>query len=706
MAVDTPRLVTIASSNYWPYAAVTATSYLHHHPGGRVHLLIFDDLAGELELPLEGVEVVRAADLGIAPDEYRLMATIYGPTEMACALKPTLAAHVIERTGDTVVYADADVRFYGDTSPVVTEVGPRLGLTPHVLEPFADDGLTPDQLTLLVAGQFNAGMFVSGPDGVPGLRWWEARLARECRDAPHEGLVFDQRWLDPVSVLFSPHVVRHPGLNVGWWNVAERAIAGGEPRPTAAGQDLLAVHYSAFDPRQPERFSGFDAGRPRLALADNPTLAALARTYAHELLQAGWVASRSAPYGLGTGSDGRPLTKDLRLLLRTVLRVLEATGQPERPPDPFGPAGVTGLLAWLDALAARADAPTAAQIRGAIASVPHGPAAPAPARPAPGPRPAARPAPSAAPAPSPLATPVAPPRPARVGPPPLAEVLGHPASAPRRLAHLRATVPPVRPVPRRFGRKSDARALERVADVCRPVPWIDGYLSLTDAVFLYDMVTSVKPDRVLEIGTASGYSAAVILTALHDAGVPLRHADGGAALVSYDLSPVCYWDPSHPVGDAVAELVPDLRHGLELRQGTSLDASRDFADAPAGLAFVDANHAHPWPTIDLLLVSRVMQPGAWMVMHDVRLQACRRLYEKRTGLPAGWTQTGAEVAFGSWPHEKLPDTSGPGANIGAVRLPGTRRLAAPDLEAALAVPWEETPPPEVLGAIEPVEAAT
>jgi hypothetical protein len=314
--------------------------------------------------------------------------------------------------------------------------------------------------------------------------------------------------------------------------------------------------------------------------------------------------------------------------------------------------------------------------------------------------------PAAPPAATPQPTRAVPSAPAvtRSGPPPLAVVLGHSEVAAERLEHLRTVAGEHREVERRIGAIAGVDAMSRVAEVCRPLGWIDGYLSMIDAQFVYDMVAAVRPTRVLEIGTASGYSAAVILRALADAHVPLTAADGRPAVLSYDIATTCYWDASRRVGSAVAELVPNLAPGVEFITGTSVDAAATLAPAGAQLAFIDANHEHPWPTIDVLMTARLLRPGSWIILHDVRLEACGELYGRIMGADPQWHQHGSQVLFEHWPYERLIERITPGTNIAAIRLPEDRTLTVRDLANALLVPWEAQVPDSVLAALETLES--
>lgn len=272
-----------------------------------------------------------------------------------------------------------------------------------------------------------------------------------------------------------------------------------------------------------------------------------------------------------------------------------------------------------------------------------------------------------------------------------------------RLEHLlrhRATSDALRA---RFGLPAGdgaiARVAERVADRFWQPDWAGGCIGLVDAMFLYDLIAATRPARVIELGVASGASSALLLLAMHDAGVPPIALDGRASLRSFDLHRWCYFDRRRAVGSAVEELAPELAHGWELTtSATSADAARALAGAGAPLAFIDADHRHPWPAADVLTLQPALAPGAWIALHDIDLPAAAAREERRTGRRADWAQRGAKLLFDCWPFEKFAGV-GEGSNIGAIRLPADRPATAADLGPMLNEAWECEPPAWVRGVL-------
>ncbi len=57
------------------------------------------------------------------------------------------------------------------------------------------------------------------------LEWWSARCLTQCRVDIARHLFTDQRWMDLAPSFVSRcHILRHPGYNVAYWNLAHRRV--------------------------------------------------------------------------------------------------------------------------------------------------------------------------------------------------------------------------------------------------------------------------------------------------------------------------------------------------------------------------------------------------------------------------------------------------------------------------------------------------
>lgn len=197
-----------------------------------------------------------------------------------------------------------------------------------------------------------------------------------------------------------------------------------------------------------------------------------------------------------------------------------------------------------------------------------------------------------------------------------------------------------------------------VIDTCSNLPkWVERNITADDMVFFHRELVREKPAQVIEIGTASGTSAAFTLLTLAeiDKSEPLS-TGAPRTLISYDRCERVYFDSSKKVGDAVWEICPELAQNLQLRNPhTVVDFPKFHAKRSIDFLFLDANHAHPCPTLDLLLLLEFLADDALVVFHDINLGMLRPdisangvdyLFANLTG--DCWIAENEEPNIGSW----------------------------------------------------------
>jgi len=234
-------------------------------------------------------------------------------------------------------------------------------------------------------------------------------------------------------------------------------------------------------------------------------------------------------------------------------------------------------------------------------------------------------------------------------------------------------------------------------DLSRSRPgWVtEGSISFEDARFLFEQALEHGRDLMVEIGTASGFSTAVLAHAAH-----FRHAAGTGGrtwrVVSYDIEPDVYYDASRRVGDAARELLPEpLMRQVEFRNpATALDVAEENGRGQIGFIFIDANHQHPWPALDLLATLDSLAPGAVVVLHDVNLPLIHPEF-------ADW---GVKFLFDELDVEKAtPDLDPP--NIGSITIPHDKEaLRRQLLELVAAHEWGVAVPEHVTRRLLPAAA--
>jgi glycosyltransferase involved in cell wall biosynthesis len=337
------RICTIVARNYLGHAEVLAESFREHHPSGDVTVLVVDDRERLVASCPGRYDVLRPEDLPIP--RFDGMAAMYDVTELCTAVKPWLLRHLMDE-GEPVAYFDPDICFYAGVDELVDLARKRqILLTPHVTNPFPDDGRRPDNQHVLGAGAYNLGFIALGPGEISTrlLEWWSARLRFDCINDVGNDYFVDQRWFDLVPGLFaSTELVRDPGMNVAYWNLHEHDLrVDDHGRRLVDNAPLKFFHFSGFDPRNPDELSRYQT---RLQLSDVPAVADLCTEYARR------VVAKATSFGDTTWpfdrlADGRPLGHALRRLYREG----ERDGAFEL--SPFTVEGTNEFIAWVTEVA-------------------------------------------------------------------------------------------------------------------------------------------------------------------------------------------------------------------------------------------------------------------------------------------------------------------------------------------------------------------
>ena len=244
---------TIVARNYIPQALVLFESFakcVHEVP---FHMLVID--GGPEDVPFRDsrllVDGLDALDL--SERESTDLTAIYNVVEACTAVKPLYLLHMLEMY-ERAVYLDPDmyvVSALQELPDLVDRYG--LVLTPHLLKPIPLGSSEISDANSLAAGVYNLGFCAVGRRASSFLSWWWSHLQYECLNYPLLGLFVDQKWVDLGAMLFEGYPFRHPGYNVGPWNLHERHFhierINGESVYMMDGMDeeLRVVHFSGFD---------------------------------------------------------------------------------------------------------------------------------------------------------------------------------------------------------------------------------------------------------------------------------------------------------------------------------------------------------------------------------------------------------------------------------------------------------------------------
>ncbi len=319
--------MTVCSNNYLAQVRTLAASYAVFHPDGRFFVCLVDELAAGFDPKQEPFTILLAKDLGIPRWEF--LTFRYEIVELNTAVKPFLFEYLFKVHGlDRVAYFDPDMVLYAplddlngllDQHPII--------LTPHIVQPVEAQHIMPPEQEFLMLGTYNLGFIALTKAGTePFLKWWQARLYHDCLLEPHNGFFVDQHWMDLATSFFPDcYIWRDPGCNVGRWNLSQRPIDCQQGVYTAAGSPLKFMHYSGFDPANPQRI--YKADRPLFSQLSTATKL-LFDDYAARLFKNGYETIQHLSYAYGRFPDGARITRIMRVLYRQLDRLGERWADP------------------------------------------------------------------------------------------------------------------------------------------------------------------------------------------------------------------------------------------------------------------------------------------------------------------------------------------------------------------------------------------
>lgn len=210
-----------------------------------------------------------------------------------------------------------------------------------------------------------------------------------------------------------------------------------------------------------------------------------------------------------------------------------------------------------------------------------------------------------------------------------------------------------------------------------------GAIGITDTLFLTAITSVLAPRNALEIGTASGFSTAILAAALARGFESRGEAMPPTLIHSIDRKDRCISDTTKATGFHIGEIVPEFEERVELHTlKDSSDAPAIFARGELEHAFIDGSHQHPWPLIDALELLPLMKGGRWMVLHDIDLPNVAQRVRQAGGTPFE-ARYGAQYLFDAWPGRKID-----GGNIGAIEVPKDFRFVKKMAGELLSKPFE------------------
>ena len=247
---------TICTNSYIAYARILMDDIARHHPGASRYVVLADE--PHIDLSDDNFEVILARDLGIPT--FESLTFRYSVTELCTALKPHAFLELFRRGAEICLYLDPDISIFLPLTEALTAVTDgQAALTPHRLGPQTTTGW-PDDRQLLQVGAYNLG-FVAlrhTPEVAERVTWWARQLEHGCVVNLPEGLFVDQKWMDLWPSFCSGTVIlRHPGYNVAYWNLAERKVEKRGNGFEVNGVPLVFFHFSGVMPDRRDLLSKY-----------------------------------------------------------------------------------------------------------------------------------------------------------------------------------------------------------------------------------------------------------------------------------------------------------------------------------------------------------------------------------------------------------------------------------------------------------------
>jgi glycosyltransferase involved in cell wall biosynthesis len=319
-------LALIATRNFLPFAKLTARSFLAHHPGFPVFVLLVDGEPPDAVAFTEG-NVVFLSDLGLCHAGW--YAAKFSASEFANALKPVFLQYLAKFATKTI-YLDCDIAVFSHLTEMIGLLETQdMVLVPHMLTPTPRPEqfwIHPTRADCFNSGLINAGCFA--------LRLTECKeflsLWEHMNFAPgtfYDGAGFqtDQQHLNWALVnMPGACVLRETRYNVAYWNLHERDLRflsseGGNPQFQVDGRPLGFFHFSGYDIHDRLRLSAHDG---RHSVYNFPAVAEILNWYSDQILACPTAGFLNELYRFDRLANGLALNRFLRQILKKYERYI------------------------------------------------------------------------------------------------------------------------------------------------------------------------------------------------------------------------------------------------------------------------------------------------------------------------------------------------------------------------------------------------
>ncbi len=246
-----------------------------------------------------------------------------------------------------------------------------------------------------------------------------------------------------------------------------------------------------------------------------------------------------------------------------------------------------------------------------------------------------------------------------------------------------------------FNIEENEETIERIYEITKQFfmkkykGFFGGPITFGDAIIISFFLEFYKPTKVIEIGCASGVSTSFFLWYAKNIGLIKENEP---FLISIDLenSERMLAILKNYYSYLEKYLVPFLGH-------TSLDFLEKNLELPISnndriLGFIDANHSHPWPLIDLLFFKKLVPNCKYVLMQGYQLM--ERFFQDSIifNVPVPKETQGVNLVVTMFPGKKVVGTC-LSYNMAALDLQSINTNEFRDfLDNTLKYPWETAIP--------------
>lgn len=218
-------------------------SLRQHSSDSQLWVLCLDEVVRHAltQLALPGLTPIALTDLESADPDLLTAKADRSLVEYYFTLTPALVLFLLQQIGEgeLLTYLDADLFFFAEPEPLFEELGANsIAIIAHHFPPHLRH--------LESHGIYNVGWLTFRRDavGLACLSWWRERCLEWCYDRVEDGRFADQKYLDDWPTRFAGVVVvRHPGANVGPWNLAQATLERQADRIYVNQQPLVFFHF-------------------------------------------------------------------------------------------------------------------------------------------------------------------------------------------------------------------------------------------------------------------------------------------------------------------------------------------------------------------------------------------------------------------------------------------------------------------------------